>query len=60
MTAGSFTVPNWAQSALARACRLDPGSVVVRHEDSGSIVFLQFDPRKEILVDKKTGNIVRS
>lgn len=60
MTAGSFATPNWAQSALAKACCLDPGSVVVRHEDSGIIVFLQFDPRQEILVDKKTGNIVRS
>ena len=60
MTAGIFTVPNWAQSALARACRLDPSSIVVRHEDSGSIVFLQFEPRQEILVDKKTGNIIRS
>lgn len=60
MTAGSNTVPNWAQAQIARAVGLDPGGIVVRHEDEGNIVFLQFSPRQEVLVCKKTGNSIRS
>ena len=60
MTSGVFTTPNWSQALIARAAGLNPDNIAVRHEDSLNIAFLQYVPRQEILVCKKTGNIIRS
>ncbi len=51
----SCTVPNWAQSLIARAAGLDPEKLAVRHENERHIVFLQYMPRQEILVCKVDG-----
>ena len=52
------SVPNWAQSLIAKAVGLDPDKVVVEHEDDRHISFLQFQPRKTILVGKTSGTQV--
>lgn len=51
----SITVPNWAQSQIAKAAGLDPEKVMVRMDNDRHIVFLQHMPRKEILVSKIDG-----
>ena len=50
-----YTVPNWYQSLIAKSVGLDPKSVSVGHEDDTRIVFLQYMPRQEIVVEKRTG-----
>lgn len=52
-----FTVPNWHQSLIAKHAGLDPRSVAVRFEDDARIVFLQYDPRQEVTVNKTTGEV---
>lgn len=54
----SYTVPNWAQSQMAKAAGLDPAGVGVELENDTSIVFLQYLPRKRILVSKADGSII--
>ena len=51
-----YTVPNWHQSLIAKAVDLDPKGVSVGHEDDTCIVFLQYMPRQEIVVEKSTGD----
>lgn len=58
MATVKFTVPNWAQTQIAKAINLDPDNVVVRNEDDQSICFLQHKPRKEFLVNKTTGHVI--
>lgn len=53
-------VPNWGQAQLARAVNLDPNNLVVSHEDDRNISFLQHNPRKQILVNKITGQVIES
>lgn len=50
-----YTVPNWYQSLIAQSVNLDPKGVSVGHEDDARITFLQYKPRREIVVDKRTG-----
>ena len=50
-----YTVPNWYQSLIARQVGLDPADVAVGYEDDARITFLQYKTRKEIVVEKKTG-----
>ena len=52
-----FTVPNWHQSLIAMHAGLDPNCVAVRFEDDARIVFLQYDPRQEVTVNKTTGEV---
>ena len=52
-----FTVPNWHQSLMARHAGLDPEGVAVRHEDDARIVFMPYDTRQEVTVDKTTGEV---
>lgn len=52
-----YTVPNWYQSLIARQVGLDPESVAVSRESEHNISFLQYKTRKELLVDKKTGEV---
>ena len=54
----SYTVPNWAQTQMAKAAGLDPSNVGVELENDNSIMFLQYMPRKRILVSKADGSIV--
>ena len=54
----SYTVPNWAQSQMAKAASLDPANVGVEMENEHQIVFLQYMPRKRILVSKADGSII--
>lgn len=53
-----FSVPNWGQTAIAKAARLDPDGVVVRAEDESRIVFLENKSRKEYIVNKITGSVI--
>ena len=55
-----YTVPNWAQSHLAKAVGLDPEKVAVEMENETMIVFLQYMPHKHILVSKKDGSVNQS
>lgn len=57
MGATRFPVPNWAQALIAMAVGLDPNNIAVRLDDDSRIVFLQYMPRAEYCVDKKTGTI---
>ena len=59
MATKKFTVPNWAQALIARGVGLDPAKVVVRYEDDSVITFLQHMPRKDILVSKADGQVVK-
>lgn len=52
-----YTVPNWYQSLIARAAGLEPKDVSVGHEDDTRITFLQYQPHKEIIVEKATGEV---
>ena len=54
----SYSVPNWAQSQMAKAAGLDPTNVGVELENDNSITFLQYIPRKRILVSKADGSII--
>ena len=54
----SYTVPNWAQSQMAKAAGLDPTNVGVELENEHQIAFLQYMPRKRILVSKADGSII--
>ena len=54
-----FAVPNWAQSILARAVGLDPGTVSVEHEDDQTIVFMQYEPHCSLLVGKAEGKVIK-
>ena len=54
----SYTVPNWAQSQMAKAAGLDPTNVSVELENEQQIAFLQYMPRKRILVSKADGSII--
>ena len=51
-----YTVPNWAQSLLAKASGLDPAGVAVEMENDALIIFLQYMPHKRIMVSKKDGH----
>ena len=53
-----FSVPNWGQTVIAKAARLDPDGVVVRAEDESRIVFLENKSRKEYIVNKITGTVI--
>lgn len=50
-----YYVPNWYQELIAKSVNLDPKGVSVGHEDDTRITFLQYMPRQEIIVDKRTG-----
>lgn len=52
-----FTVPNWHQALMARHAGLNPEDVTVRHEDDKRIVFMPYDTRQEVIVDKTTGEV---
>ena len=52
-----FSVPNWGQSALAKAAGLDPKNVAVEHEDERVIAFVQFVPHCSVLVGKTDGTM---
>ena len=52
-----FTVPNWNQALIARHVGLDPKTVAVRFEDDTRIVFLLYDTRQEVAVNKSTGEV---
>ena len=54
----SYMVPNWAQSQMAKAAGLDPTNVSVELENEQQIAFLQYMPRKRILVSKADGSII--
>lgn len=54
----SYTVPNWSQAQLAKAAGLDPANVGVEMENDQLITFLQYIPRKRILVSKADGSII--
>lgn len=54
----SYTVPNWAQTQMAIAAGLDPAILGVEMENDTTIVFLQYIPRKQILVSKADGSII--
>ena len=54
----SYSVPNWAQYQMAKAAGLDPTNVGVELENDNSITFLQYMPRKRILVSKADGSII--
>lgn len=54
----SYTVPNWAQTQMAKAAGLDPSNVGVELENDYQIVFLQYMPRSRILVSKADGSII--
>ena len=58
MGAGRFSVPNWMLSMVAKAIGLDPKEVTVRMEDDTRIVFLVHKTRKELCVNKTTGNVL--
>lgn len=60
MATAKFTVPNWSQAQLALAVNLEPKKIAVRNESDRSICFLQYDPRKEFLVDKTTGEVIET
>lgn len=53
-----FSAPNWGQTVIAKAARLDPDGVVVRSEDENRIVFLENKTRKEYIVNKITGSVI--
>ena len=53
----SYSVPNWSQTQMALAAGLDPQNVGVEMENDHQIVFLQYMPRKRILVSKADGSI---
>ena len=55
-----YIPPNWHQALIARAVGLDPDKVAVEHEDDRNISFLQFQPRKTIVVGKIDGSWVAS
>ena len=57
--AKKFAVPNWSQSALAKAAGLDPKNVAVEHEDERVIAFMQFMPHCSVLVGKTDGMVIR-
>lgn len=59
MATKKYTVPNWGQATIARAVGLEPQKVAVRMEDETLIVFLQYMPRKEFFVNKKTGKVTQ-
>ena len=54
----SYTVPNWAQSQMAKAAGLEPANVAVELENDHQIVILQYMPRSRILVSKADGSII--
>ena len=54
----SNKVPNWSQTQLAIAAGLDPKNVSVEMENDTTIVFLQYMPRKQIMVSKADGSII--
>ena len=54
----NYMVPNWAQSQMAKAAGLEPRNVSVELENDYQIVFLQYMPRKRILVSKADGSII--
>lgn len=58
MTAGKFTVPDWGQSVIAAAARLDPKELSVCHENDVSIVFLEHKTGKRYLISKKNGTVI--
>lgn len=60
MPTTKFSVPNWAQALIARGAGLDPDNLAVRHEDDRNIAYLQYMPRKDILVCKVDGTVIIS
>lgn len=58
--AKKYTPPNWNQKLIAQAVGLDPKNVTVAHEDDRNISFLQYTPRKFVLVCKVDGAVVES
>lgn len=54
----SYSVPNWAQKQMAIAAGLEPANLAVELENDCQIVFLQYNPRKRILVSKADGCII--
>ena len=53
-----FAEPNWAQKVIADAAGLIGSTVAVRLEDETKILFLKNSTRDEILVNKKTGEVM--
>ena len=53
-----YKVPNWAQACLAKAAGLDPEKVAVEHDGDTTVTFLQYIPRKRILVSKADGSVI--
>lgn len=58
MATKKFKTPNWAQSLIAAAVKLNPDEIVVRTEDDKNICFQHSSTRTEIVVDKHTGKAV--
>lgn len=60
MGAQKYSVPNWAQALIARGVGLDPDKVAVRNDNDRNISFLQYEPRRDIIVSKVTGEVTVS
>lgn len=60
MAAGKVTVPNWAQKLIAAAANLNTEDISVRIEDDRLIAFIRHTDRREILVNKVTGDVIES